>query len=228
MVWIYLAESADLPLRLENGLSQSHIAKSNPIAKASFCRGCKKGICPMHQFGTIYESSLEMFYSMPGSYPTLSTSFTEVSRAKRSVLQVLKRAWKESEALFFSKYHDSSTRSSLPSYSLKTCQTLGQKEQNEYAKNWPKEGMIVDGVVYPLVMWERPIKEKGGFYWPTPQASDAKRGDSPATRRRNSPCLSARLNMIAGTKGGKTNPLWLEWLMGYPIGWTELKPLETQ
>ncbi len=27
---------------------------------------------------------------------------------------------------------------------------------------------------------------------------------------------------------GRMNPNWIEWLMGYPIGWTELDPLETQ
>jgi len=27
---------------------------------------------------------------------------------------------------------------------------------------------------------------------------------------------------------GQLNPIFVEWLMGYPIGWTELKPLETQ
>lgn len=26
---------------------------------------------------------------------------------------------------------------------------------------------------------------------------------------------------------GRLNPAWIEWLMGYPIGWTELKPSET-
>jgi hypothetical protein len=26
--------------------------------------------------------------------------------------------------------------------------------------------------------------------------------------------------------GGKLNPNWTEWLMGWPIGWTDLKPLE--
>jgi hypothetical protein len=26
--------------------------------------------------------------------------------------------------------------------------------------------------------------------------------------------------------GGQLNPEWVEWLMGWPIGWTELKPLE--
>jgi DNA (cytosine-5)-methyltransferase 1 len=27
--------------------------------------------------------------------------------------------------------------------------------------------------------------------------------------------------------GGKLNPTWVEWLMGWPLGWTDLKPLET-
>jgi hypothetical protein len=28
--------------------------------------------------------------------------------------------------------------------------------------------------------------------------------------------------------GGLLSPMWAEWFMGYPIGWTELKPSETQ
>lgn len=27
--------------------------------------------------------------------------------------------------------------------------------------------------------------------------------------------------------GGTLNPDWVEWLMGWPIGWTDLEPLET-
>ena len=27
--------------------------------------------------------------------------------------------------------------------------------------------------------------------------------------------------------GGSLNPEWVEWLMGYPKGWTDLKPSET-
>ena len=27
--------------------------------------------------------------------------------------------------------------------------------------------------------------------------------------------------------GGKLNPPWVEWLMGWPIGWTDCEPLET-
>jgi hypothetical protein len=27
--------------------------------------------------------------------------------------------------------------------------------------------------------------------------------------------------------GGRLNPMWVEWLMGWPLGWTDLQPLET-
>ena len=32
---------------------------------------------------------------------------------------------------------------------------------------------------------------------------------------------------VATEQSGALNPDWVEWLMGYPIGHTELKPLET-
>jgi len=32
---------------------------------------------------------------------------------------------------------------------------------------------------------------------------------------------------LATKKTGQLNPSWVEWLMGWPIGWTDLKPLET-
>ena len=31
----------------------------------------------------------------------------------------------------------------------------------------------------------------------------------------------------SGAIGGQLNPTWVEWLMGWPLGWTDLKPLET-
>jgi hypothetical protein len=42
---------------------------------------------------------------------------------------------------------------------------------------------------------------------------------------KNTSTEEARL-MGAGN-GGKLNPTWVEWLMGWPLGWTDLKPLAT-
>jgi hypothetical protein len=56
--------------------------------------------------------------------------------------------------------------------------------------------------------------------FPTPTAHDGKDcGTSPSQTGRNSPTLPV-------VAGGKLNPTWVEWLMGWPLGWTDLQPLE--
>jgi len=57
-------------------------------------------------------------------------------------------------------------------------------------------------------------KEK---FYPTPTARDYKdNGHSPAELARNSVTLATHA-------GGALNPAWVEWLMGYPPGWTNLE-----
>ena len=47
--------------------------------------------------------------------------------------------------------------------------------------------------------------------------------DSPCVQRRIAKGKQIGLSMAAG---GSLNPPWVEWLMGWVIGWTDLKPLE--
>jgi hypothetical protein len=68
--------------------------------------------------------------------------------------------------------------------------------------------------------------------WPTPQAHNAKETNAPNEYLRNTPSLTALVHTRAKEEfrestGGKLNPTWVEWLMGWPLGWTDLKPLET-
>jgi hypothetical protein len=65
--------------------------------------------------------------------------------------------------------------------------------------------------------------------WPTPVASMSK-GSSPAalTRKSGRSRENDRLDhKVMATDGGQLHPTWVEWLMGWPLGWTDLKPLET-
>ena len=59
--------------------------------------------------------------------------------------------------------------------------------------------------------------------FPTPTANDHK-GWSPNHKRANDPTnrLDFRVEPETGV-GGTLNPTWVEWLMGYPIGWTDLE-----
>jgi DNA (cytosine-5)-methyltransferase 1 len=58
----------------------------------------------------------------------------------------------------------------------------------------------------------------GQRMYPTPTAHNAKECASPSEYNRNTPTLATHA-------GGKLNPTWVEWLMGWPLGHTDLKPL---
>jgi len=63
--------------------------------------------------------------------------------------------------------------------------------------------------------------------WPTPNASDNRdRGNmsDPAIQRRLAKGKQVGLTMAVKDKPGKgtLNPEWVEWLMGYPPGWTDI------
>lgn len=58
--------------------------------------------------------------------------------------------------------------------------------------------------------------------WPTPCARDY-RSPGKTRRERTGGSQGENLPQIVG---GQLNPTWVEWLMGWPIGWTDLKPLE--
>jgi hypothetical protein len=65
--------------------------------------------------------------------------------------------------------------------------------------------------------------------WPTPQASDNRdRGNlsSNCVQRRIEIGKQVSLSQSVSNTSGQLNPTWVEWLMGWPLGWTDLKPLE--
>lgn len=61
-------------------------------------------------------------------------------------------------------------------------------------------------------------------HWPTPNASDGKGGPGSSANKQGGMNLRTAAALTNGD--GQLNPAWVEWLMGWPIGWTDLKPLE--
>lgn len=57
---------------------------------------------------------------------------------------------------------------------------------------------------------------------PTPSANDYKGSSKPGQRRGQ--LTDPAMGVIE--PGGSLNPDWVEWLMGWPIGWTRLEPIE--
>ena len=62
--------------------------------------------------------------------------------------------------------------------------------------------------------------------WPTPTVNDSKNSTLPESQRERDG-LAGSLMRLGEMSGGQLNPMWVEWLMGWPLGWTDLKPLAT-
>jgi len=67
--------------------------------------------------------------------------------------------------------------------------------------------------------------------WPTPCATDYKGSGQTGQLRDRLDYAAERGATKSKTygagNGGQLNPMWVEWLMGWPLGWTDLKPLGT-
>lgn len=120
------------------------------------------------------------------------------------------------------KCSESFLKSTRKKCSSKTQTSLEPEDLDLFSKDFPMQGMMLRGVCYPLLTAVPITKESGCGYLveklPTPMAHNAKEGAYPAEGRRNTPTLAWFL-------GGKIHPEYTEWMMGWPIGWTDLKPL---
>lgn len=88
-----------------------------------------------------------------------------------------------------------------------------------------------------------PLAQTAIRSWPTPTAGDAKSSGSRASRGNpgneanegtsltDATCRSGPPRLTTCTHGGqckpKLNPRFVEWLLGWPIGWVRLEPLAT-
>lgn len=118
--------------------------------------------------------------------------------------------------------------------------------------NWPKTGSMQAGLCWELMMLGRTIGASGSGLWSTPRASERQQTNSqdsyvalskqvlmwptPSSRDWKSSNASRQtmdrnarpLNeTITQGHGGQLNPTWVEWLMGWPLEWTDLEPLAT-
>ena len=67
----------------------------------------------------------------------------------------------------------------------------------------------------------RAAKKKKAQYWPTPTRRDYKGPNSPKGLTRKDG--RSRMDQLPNAAGGQLNPTWVEWLMGFPIGFTNSK-----
>jgi hypothetical protein len=159
----------------------------------------------------------------------LLTWFLAASRAKTCQSEVGATVLTESEAGFglrcdgwFAKYSPD-----LCAWKTPQCSLLGGLD--EFSETWPKWGSMRNGAAYLRPIPVLPMSEREHGFWPTPVASMSK-GSSPAslTRKNGRDRSRDRLDhAVMALEGGHLTPEFAEWLMGWPIGHTDLKPLAT-
>jgi len=109
-------------------------------------------------------------------------------------------------------------------FSWRTAQRSLLGDSGELSVIWPRSGMTVDGKCYPLPMLVRRTCENGFGLSPLGATLCARDYKHPGRSRlartggKQGECLPQQI-------GGPLNPVWCEWYMGFPLGWTEFAPL---
>jgi hypothetical protein len=110
------------------------------------------------------------------------------------------------------------------------CSLLG--DLDEFSETWPQWGLMRDGECWEQQTLAQTIRgtEFGLLQqtWPTPKVQDSRHAKMRHLNKSDDHWKSNLGELVsAEVNGGNLNPTWVEWLMGWPLGWTDLKPLET-
>ena len=164
-------------------------------------------------------------------------SSLEASRAKTSALREEETVSKVREADFGLSSLGSSKKSNPSTRSSKTSQPFALGDWSKYSGRSLRSGMIQNGIVYPLQPLVPLTRGTASGSWPTPAARDYRGANSYDTTLKKlseggRPHLDQLPNRVQLAEGrsirGTLNPQWVEWLMGYPVGWTDLSNSATQ
>ncbi len=233
MAWTYLAESEESALHSAHGSERSPIVRSSDTLEPSYFQECQREQSTKLQSGTMCERLQQQCCHE-------LTSLAEVSHVRTLAAQDLERAWMGSEVFYSVKQRDLFENVDLSSYSSKM-----SKESEDlfisFGKSSRRLATIAETDSSKRQRLELHIGVKGGGYWPTPMASDSFLGFDHVSmeRKAKGECrpsgvkIGSSLSLEKRTipflqENGRSHPSLYEWLMGFPITWTDLKPLATQ
>ena len=91
----------------------------------------------------------------------------------------------------------------------------------QYVRAWSVQDTLSPFLILKLRLSAPRTEEKESFLWPTPTSRDYKDGSAKSCQNVPVNGLLGR-TVVQGKNSGSLNPTWVEWLMGYPTGWTEL------
>ena len=155
--------------------------------------------------------------SKPSEQPTLFDlpSLREGSRVRTFQQPGNVKVLRGGGAVYGQNTTDSFANYDPSSSSWKTSQLCMTGGLMSYSATWPRAGTMRNGTAYPRPPLVPHILENASGLLPTPVAYDATPGGPNNHYKGLGHYAKHQL-------GGKLNPRWVEWLMGYPDNWTEL------
>src|SRR3990167_2184456 len=153
--------------------------------------------------------------------------YLAASHARTSALPGKVQESQASEAECGSTWLESLTKFDRNTSSWKTAQCSLLADSDAYLETWPKWGLMLGGECCELPTLARPISESESGYWPTPTAVTATGGAALCKWGGSGARKKLRTMVTAKELNGPLNPQWVSWLMGWPLGWSSLLPLET-
>lgn len=134
----------------------------------------------------------------------------------------IEKDWRGSEVDYGPRCLGSFARWNPRASSWKTAQLLLSGGLEQYSANWPRWGMMQNGECFQLETLEHDtsVREFGS----SPIIGTPLKQQRSRSERFRSPALNP---FELCPKGFLPCPEWVEKLMGWPIGWTGLRPLET-
>jgi hypothetical protein len=166
---------------------------------------------------------------LPPSVPTLeswteslgaaeSISSAEASHARTSPSPATKSESTANEVGSGRRCTDSFAKFDPSTSSWRTSQLSLTGGWTEFSGTFTRAGSMRSGLLFQLAQWVPHTCEKGCSLYPTPVACEVQAG-----RNRNGKHQRHIIDVI----DGRPHPELVEQLMGFPIGWTVLPPLET-
>jgi hypothetical protein len=225
-------------------------SSGNPIQQAYCAPDKMTDFSRLSRFGMTYKPLTE------DRGEALLMSYREGFLVRTSLLQEPEQGLTESDQECGKKWHGSFTKYDPDSCSWRTHQCSLLEDLESFSETWPRWGLMQDGECWEQSMLvPRTSVTASGFvpnnedFFHTPNCTGMDGGSNsrralkrrkemwPTPRTRgmcggtgHKQMLIQKLGEEEGTEmfnGGKLNPSWVEWLMGWPLGWTDLKPLET-
>jgi len=215
MSWHYLQEQEE-DFSLPNYLDgiRSVDARYKSTQEKSYYKDKEMDISTSSQYGMMSQPLTEDLGVVQ------STLFQEDFPVKTSQQLAKEKEFKEKGVHYGKSIKELLAKLNLDLSLLKTPHYLELEGLSLFSKTLMNWGMMQDGVCLGLGILKHLTKESEcGLWLPTPTCHNAQEGGYPSEGRRHSKPLGWVL-------GGKINPRYTEWMMGWVDGWTDLKPLE--